>query len=100
MFLKLPEEDEITGRRIRNMFWLSVVGAIVYIGSQYFIVKSAGNGDEDFKYLPYLVVGIALLELIVGGLLLAKALTYLLVFYLAVRLWFIHERDELLFKNY
>lgn len=86
------EEDEITGRReFGNMFWLSVVGAIVYIGSQYFIVKSAGNGDEDFKYLPYLVVGIALLELIVGGLLLAKALTYLLVFYLAVRLWFIHR---------
>jgi hypothetical protein len=86
------EEDEITGRReFGTMFWLSVVGAIVYIGSQYFIVKSAGNGDEDFKYLPYLVVGIALLELIVGGLLLAKALTYLLVFYLAVCLWFIHR---------
>ena len=86
------EEDEITGRReFGTIFCLSVVGAIVYIGSQYFIVKSAGNGDEDFKYLPYLVVGIALLELIVGGLLLAKALTYLLVFYLAVCLWFIHR---------
>ncbi|MBP7346773.1 MAG: hypothetical protein KA952_09570 [Sediminibacterium sp.] len=86
------EEDEITGRReFGTMFWLSVAGAIVYIGSQYFIVKSAGNGDEDFKYLPYLVIGIALLELIVGGLLLAKALTYLLVFYLAIRIWFIHK---------
>ena len=86
------EEDEITGRReFGTMFWLSVAGAIVYIGSQYFIVQSAGNGDEDFKYLPYLVVGIALLELIVGGLLLAKALTYLLVFYLAIRLWFLHR---------
>lgn len=86
------EEDDITGRReFGTMFWLSVVGALVYIGSQYFIVKSAGNGEDDFKYLPYLVVGIALLELIVGGLLLAKALTYLLVFYLAIRLWFIHR---------
>lgn len=86
------EEDDITGRReFGTMFWLSVVGAFVYIGSQYFIVKSAGNGEDDFKYLPYLVVGIALLELIVGGLLLSKALTYLLVFYLAIRLWFIHR---------
>lgn len=86
------ELDEITGRReFGSLFWLSLAGAIVYICSQYFIVKSAGNGDEEFKFLPYLVVGIALLELIVGGLLLEKALTYLLTVYLAIRLWFIHR---------
>lgn len=86
------EEDNITGRReFGMMFWLYFVGALIYIGVQYFIVKAAGNGEDDFKYLPYLVLGIALLELIIGGLLLAKALTYLLVFYLAIRLWFIHR---------
>ncbi|WKZ64144.1 MAG: hypothetical protein QY315_04950 [Saprospiraceae bacterium] len=81
------EEDGITGRRtLRAMFYLSLIGALVYVGLQYFIVKAAGNGEEDFKFLPYLVVAIAVLELIVGGLLLSKVITYLLIFVLALRL--------------
>ena len=86
------ENDEYTGRRnLGAMFYLSIIGAIIYVGTQFFIVKIAGEGVEEFKYLPYLVVAIALLELIVGGLLLGKVLTYLLIFYLAFRIYFLHK---------
>lgn len=81
------EENEITGRRAYGaMFFLSIIGALVYVGLQFFIVKAAGNGVEEFKFLPYLVVAIAVLELIVGGLLLGKVTTYLLIFTLTLRL--------------
>lgn len=86
------EVEEYTGRRnFGVMFYLAIIGGIIYVGTQFLVVRTAGDGSEEFKYLPYLVVAIALLELIVGGLLLAKVLTYLLVFFLSFRLFFINR---------
>ncbi len=73
--------DEYTGEKSpSSKLWLAVVGfigAIGYIGYQFILVKSAGDGNNS---LAYVVAGIAIIELLVGALILHRAFAYLLLF--------------------
>lgn len=81
--------DPHTGEKSHNSkLWLGVIGfagALVYVGYQYVLVNSAIKGAEignenGLVYMPYVVVGIAVLELLVGAFILHKAFSYLLLF--------------------
>jgi|GEM_PF-3934457 len=81
--------DPYTGEKSHNSkLWRGVIGfagALVYVGYQYVLVNSAIKGAEignenGLVYMPYVVVGIAVLELLVGAFILHKAFSYLLLF--------------------
>jgi hypothetical protein len=83
------ETDPYTGvKSASSKIWLSVVGfvgAIVYVGYQFYLVKSAGESagvDENssLAYMPYVVAGIAILELLIGAFILHKAFGYIMLF--------------------
>ena len=83
------DTDPHTGQKSPNSkIWLSVVGfigAIVYVWYQYVLVnsaiKSAEIGKENgLTYMPYVVVGVAVLELLIGAFILHRAFSYLLLF--------------------
>lgn len=83
------DTDSHTGEKSPNSkIWLSVVGfvgALVYVGYQYVLVNSAIKGAEidqenGLTYMPYVVVGIAVLELLVGAFILHMAFSYLMLF--------------------
>lgn len=83
------DTDPHTGERSPNSkIWLGVlgfVGAMVYVGYQYVLVTSAIKGAEIGKengltYMPYVVVGIAVLELLVGAFILHRAFSYIMLF--------------------
>lgn len=89
------ETDPYTGSKSpSSKIWLSVVGligAIVYVGYQFYLVKSAGEGagvDENssLAYMPYVVAGIAILELLIGGFILHRAFGYLMLFAVSISL--------------
>jgi len=89
------ETDPHTGGKSpSSKIWLSVVGfvgAIVYVGYQFYLVKSAGEGarvDENssLAYMPYVVVGIAILELLIGAFILHRAFGYLMLFVTSILL--------------
>ncbi len=76
--------DQYTGsRNPSSKIWLAVAGvagAIFYVGYQYSLVKSAGNGNASLAYMPLVVAGIAILELMIGALILNKAFAYIMLF--------------------
>jgi hypothetical protein len=81
--------DPHTGQKSPNSkIWLSVVGfigAIVYVWYQYVLVSSAIKGAEisnenGLTYMPYVVIGVAVLELLIGAFILHRAFSYLLLF--------------------
>lgn len=83
------DTDPHTGGKSLNSkftyFIIGIIGAAIYIWYQYVLVKSAikgaGIGKENgLSYMPYVVVGIATLELLVGALIINKAFSYLLLF--------------------
>lgn len=89
------ETDPYTGSKSpSSKIWLSVVGflgAIVYVGYQFYLVKSAGEGagvDENssLAYMPYVVAGIAILELLIGGFILHRTFGYLMLFAVSISL--------------
>lgn len=88
-------QDPYTGaRRPTSKLWLSVVGligAVFYVSYQYVLVKSAGNNagitsDSGLSYMPYVVVGVAILELLIGAFILHRAFSYLLFFGICILL--------------
>lgn len=92
------DRDPYTGARtVNSKIWLSavgIIGGIVYVGYQYSLVNSAGESagiDETsgLAYMPYVVVGIAVLELLIGAFVLHKAFSYILLFVTSITLWFI-----------
>ena len=83
------DTDLHTGEKsLNSKIWLSVVGfigAIVYVGYQYVLVNSAIKGadigkENGLTYMPYVVVGIAVLELLIGAFVLHRAFSYLILF--------------------
>lgn len=85
--------DTYTGQRLpSSKLWLAIVGfvgATVYVYYQFTLVKSAGNGNTNFASMPYVVAGIAILELLIGALILHRAFTYLLLFFTSIAMWII-----------
>lgn len=88
--------NEYTGKRdISAKFYVSLAAALFYVGLQFFFAKTAGHTDGviitsisvSMQAVPYVVAGIALLEIIVGALILNKAMTYILIFILGISLW-------------
>lgn len=85
--------DRYTGSKIPNSkLWYSVIGIIaacIYIGTQFYIVKTAGQGAElkegsGINHLPYVIVCISLIELLIGALVLNRVSFYLLIFILTL----------------
>jgi len=83
------DTDPHTGAKSPNSkIWLSfvgLIGAIVYVGYQYVLVNSAIKGadigkESGLTYMPYVVVGIAVLELLIGAFVLHRAFSYLILF--------------------
>lgn len=86
------ETDEITGDSSRKMgvqFYFAIVGLLSYIAFQYYLVQAAGEGDEEFNSFAMIAIGVAVLEILVGVLILGKSLTYLLIFFIAIQRWFL-----------
>lgn len=86
------ETNEITGRSSRNMgvpFYFSIAGLIGYIGFQYYLVQAAGDGGAEFNSFAMIAIGVAILEILVGVLILGKSLTYILMFFITIQLWFL-----------
>lgn len=88
------ETDPYTGTKSHSSkIWLAVVGfagAVIYIGYQFYLVKSAGEASgidksTGLSYLPYVVVGIATLELLIGALIVHMTFGYLM--YFISRIW-------------
>jgi len=89
------ETDPYTGTKSHSSkIWLAVVGfagAVIYIGYQFYLVKSAGDASSidnstGLAYLPYVVVGIATLELLIGALILHMTFGYLMYFFTKILL--------------
>lgn len=82
------KNDEHTGERLFTpKIWFAVVGfigAILYVSYQFVLVKSAGAGNVNTAYLPYVVAGIAILELLIGALILHKAFAYIVLFIITI----------------
>jgi len=82
--------DEYSGRhRVEPMFLLFLLASLGYIGFQYAIAKGAGGGlsaDQllGAENLPLVIAGVAVLEVLVGVLLLPKAVAYMSMFLAAV----------------
>lgn len=85
--------DPHTGSKIPNSkLWYSVIGIIaacIYIGTQFYIVKTAGQGAElkegsGINHLPYVIVCISLIELLIGALVLNRVSFYLLILILSI----------------
>ncbi len=83
------ETDIHTGKKtLTSKIWLSVVGlvgSIVYVCYQFYLVKAAGvgagvNETSSLSYIPYVVAGIAILELLIGAFILHKAFGYIVLF--------------------
>ncbi len=88
--------NEYTGKRdIHAKFYVSIVAALFYVALQFYFAKTAGHTDDttemsisvSFHAVPYVVAGIALLEIIVGALFLNKAMTYIIIYILAISIW-------------
>ncbi len=81
------ETNQHTGRNTYNIglsFYFSIVGLIGYVWFQYYLVQAAGEGE--FNSFAMVAVGVAILEILVGVLILGKALTYLLIFLSTIQL--------------
>jgi len=90
LFFESFERDEITGRRSFDLtFYLYLFGSLAFISFQF--IASKAIGDKEMAFMPYFIAGVAIMEIIFGGLLLPKALIYTFVFFIAIRLWFIHR---------
>ena len=70
-------------------FYFSIVGLLGYIAFQYYLVQAAGEGGDQFVSFAMVAVGVAILEILVGILILGKSLSYMLIFFNTIRLWFI-----------
>ncbi len=90
--------DEYTGAKSpSSKLWLAVVGfigAISYVVYQFLLVKFAGNGNTTMAYMPYVVAGIAILELLIGGLILHKAFAYILLFIISITMTLISRQMD------
>lgn len=75
--------DAVTGSlRFLPLFWLALALSIFYVGFQ-FIYSRTGNAGvtEGVDYMSYAVLCFGIFELILGALLLEKALTYIALFF-------------------
>jgi|WetSurMetagenome_2_1015567.scaffolds.fasta_scaffold34079_2 hypothetical protein len=71
--------NEVTGEKHINMrFWIFFVCAVFYVIFQFSLVMLADAGikNSSFKYLPYVVLCISILEIIIGAFILSKAFNY------------------------
>lgn len=77
--------------KFKSSFWLFLVLGAFYIGFQFVLAKTAGASVDDGKpdYIPYVVAGLGFFELIIGALVLEKAMTYILLFVVNIILGFI-----------
>lgn len=78
--------DEYTGQRIiTSNIWTFVVGflgGVFYISMQYYLVTSAGDTSNlNTNSLAYAICLIAILEMIVGGLILHRVFSYFLLLF-------------------
>lgn len=80
--------DPYTGKReystkLWKSFW-GILFSFLFIGFQFLIVKLAASGEEGsgsgLSNMPYLIVGLAIIEIGVGALFLHRALGYLMLF--------------------
>ena len=86
------ETNEITGRSSRKMgvfFYFSIFGLLSYIAFQYYLVQAAGEGGEQFASFAMVAIGVAIIEILVGVLILGKSLTYISMFFITIQLWFL-----------
>jgi len=70
-------------------FWIGVVAfiaSIAYVACQFLLVKTAVGADKEDGaiFMPYVVGGIAILELLVGGLILNRAFEYIVFFFASI----------------
>jgi hypothetical protein len=103
------QRDPLTGS-LKNLGWLWVLipAALLYICFQVAIIKAAVTGTEEFfkgaLYLPYVALGIALLELIVGAFILEKGFSYLILFTIIIisglLIWRVNRNAQLVCESY
>ena len=72
----------------KTPFYFSIVGLLGYIAFQYYLVQEAGEGGEQFASFAMIAIGVAILEILVGILILGKSISYMLIFFNTIRLWF------------
>ena len=85
------ETDEHTDRKIyKPSFWLFLFLSFFYLGFQFVLAKTAGDSVNDggTNYLPYVVAGLGVFELIIGAVVLEKAMAYIGLFFLNILLGF------------
>lgn len=88
------EKHPVTGRSTRRLgfpFFFSILGLLGYIFFQYKLVMAAGKEDADFNSFAMVAIGVACFEILVGVLILGKAITYILIFIAAIQLWLLHN---------
>lgn len=76
------------GKKMGAPFYFSIVGLLGYIAFQYYLVQAAGEGGDQFASFAMIAIGVAILEILVGILILGKSLSYMLIFFNTIRLWF------------
>jgi hypothetical protein len=89
------ETDRYTDqKKIKPSFWLFIVLGAFYIGFQFVLAKTAGSNSNEGKldYMPYVVAGLGFFELIIGAIVLEKAMTYILLFAINIILGFISRK--------
>lgn len=89
------DRDEYTGITVYNIKFrigcICLLGACLYVFFQYTLVKTASNGVDSpefigLKYLPTIILGIAVIELLVGVLILHIVFSYIMLFMTGLRL--------------
>lgn len=85
------EYDRYTGeKRYTSSFWKFMGWGAFYIFFQFILAKmSVSNLEEgETDYLPYVVLGLAVLELLIGATVVETALAFASIFFLNIRMGF------------
>ena len=71
-------------------FYFSIIGLFGYIAFQYYLVQAAGEGKKQFTSFAIIAIGVAILEILVGVLVLGKSISYMVMFFNTIRLWLLN----------
>jgi hypothetical protein len=91
------KRDPITGNSTKTgRVVVFILAALFYILFQVALVHTASSGAEEYfhgvQYLPYLVLGVAIFELLVGAFVLNKAFSYTFILVATILLWWFTQR--------
>lgn len=85
------EFDKYTGeKRYTSNFWKFLGWGAFYVAFQYLMAMLAGSSHEEgeTEYMPYVILGLAILELFIGACVVETALAYASIFFLNIMMSF------------